>query len=337
MRFPLAGQGRIGFACKWVADDKGERERLNLKGTTITHLRTLDETQRRAKLMGVVEHNLAAARALVTRVAQEPSEGRMLRLSSDMLPAYTHDIAKFFYADTGVQGVLRDGLMHIGNAARTGDVRLSFHPDQFVILGSDRAEVVESSLRELEYHADLIRMMGYGKFQDVKCNVHANGKLGVEGVRATLSRLSHEARANLTLENDEYSVGLDELLKLADVVPIVLDIHHHWIHSKGEHLRSDDPRVERVMDSWRGARPVLHYSYSRQEYLGNLRTLPKFEELVKQYPSARLREHSEDYPNPVANRWALGFAERFDIMCECKTKNLGAMQLRRAAEKLRQD
>src|SRR3546814_16781723 len=78
------------------------------------------------------------------------------------------------------------------------------HPGQYCVLGSDKPQVVENSLAEFEYHADMIRMMGYGRrFQDFKCNLHIAGRLGAEGVRAVWPRLSSEARPCITFENDE--------------------------------------------------------------------------------------------------------------------------------------
>ena len=46
----------------------------------------------------------------------------------------------------------------------------------------------------------------------------------------------------------------------------MLDIHHHWIRAE-EYIQANDDRVKRVIDSWRGVRPTLHYSYSRDEHL----------------------------------------------------------------------
>ena len=77
---------------------------------------------------------------------------------------------------------------------------------------------------------DMARWMGYGKeFQDYKINVHIAGRAGPEGIRAALKRMSPEARNTITIENEEISYGLTDCLQLSDVVPIVLDIHHHWI------------------------------------------------------------------------------------------------------------
>ena len=75
-------------------------------------------------------------------------------------------------------------------------------------------DIVESSIEEFEYHADLARWMGFGKsFQDgCKINVHISGRQGPEGIIKALPRLSPEARNLITIENDEMSHGLEQSL-----------------------------------------------------------------------------------------------------------------------------
>jgi UV DNA damage repair endonuclease len=136
--------------------------------------------------------------------------------------------------------------------------------------------------------------MGYGKsFQDLKINVHISGKRGPEGIRAAYTRLTPEARNCITIENEENSWGLDDCLSISDVVPIVLDVHHHWIR-EGEYILPTDDRVKRVVDSWRGVRPTMHYSVSREDYLvGHDRfTAPVHAELLLEgYKKQKLRAH----------------------------------------------
>ena len=109
--------------------------------------------------------------------------------------------------------------------------------------------------------------MGFGKtFQDFKCNVHISGKQGPRGIMMALRRLSPEARNTLTIENDEMTWGLDASLELIKDCALVLDIHHHYIKT-GEYIEPTDDRFKGVLDSWRGVRPVIHYSYSRDEWL----------------------------------------------------------------------
>ena len=130
-------------------------------------------------------------------------------------------------------------------------MRLSFHPGQFTVLASENDDIVGRSLLEFEYHADMVRMMGYGRtFQDFKINVHISGKRGPDGIRQAYQRLSPEARRCITIENEENSWGLTDCLSLSDLLPIVLDVHHNWCR-EGEYLGVDDDNVKRVVDSWR--------------------------------------------------------------------------------------
>jgi UV DNA damage repair endonuclease len=179
--------------------------------------------------------------------------------------------------------------------------------------------------------------MGYGQeYQDFKINVHIAGRAGPAGIKAAWQRLTPEARNCLTIENDEISWGIDSSIELVDTCALVLDIHHHWIHT-GEYIEANDDRVKRVIDSWRGVRPVIHYSVSREdvlrEHTRDLRpALPAL--LESGHKKAKLRAHSNFYWNTAVNEWALSFNEKFDIMCESKAKNLASFALYEQAKKL---
>jgi UV DNA damage repair endonuclease len=172
--------------------------------------------------------------------------------------------------------------------------------------------------------------MGYGKtFQDFKINVHISGKQGPEGIRLAYKRLSPEARNCITIENEENAWGLNDCLTISDIVPIVLDIHHHWIR-EGEYIDASSNRVQQVIDSWRGVRPTLHYSVSREDVLvdHDPLTAPNYKLLLEAgYKKQKLRAHSNFYWNKPVNEWALSFRNNFDIMCESKAKNLASHAL----------
>jgi UV DNA damage endonuclease len=110
----------------------------------------------------------------------------------------------------------------------------------------------------------------------------------------------------------------------------LLDIHHTWCR-EGEYLYPSDDRFKRVIDSWRGVRPVIHYSYSRDEALPagfSHDTFPDMKQLLEAgHKKAKLRAHSDWYPNPIVNEYALSFLEHADIMCESKMKNLASIEL----------
>jgi UV DNA damage repair endonuclease len=220
--------------------------------------------------------------------------------------------------------------MEVGELARGLDVRLSFHPGQFVVLASDNPDIIDRSIDEFEYHATMAAWMGYGqKFQDLKINVHISGRAGPEGIRRVLSRLSPEARNCITIENEEMKHGLDDCLSIGDVVPIVLDLHHHYVR-EGHYIDSTDSRIARIIDSWRGVRPTLHYSVSREDYLVNhpLDILPNYTTLLESgYKKSKLRAHSDFMWNTAVNEWAYQHWEWADVMVEAKGKNLASFEL----------
>ena len=329
---------RIGFACKWIdfphqvdgIGPKDDAKKYNTGATTITWLNRQTKDVAEQKLWDLCNQNIEATYKLVERVSQLNDELRMVRLSSDILPAYTHGDWRHFYQRNDVLALLERGFQKIGSLAKDQQVRLSMHPGQFTVLASDNPAIVDRSIEEFEYHADMARFMGYGKqFQDFKINVHISGKQGPEGIRRAYARLSPEARNCITIENEENAWGLDDCLSISDVVPIVLDIHHHWVR-EGEYIMAQDARVQKVIDSWRGVRPTLHYSISREDVLtGHCpNTMPDYKSLLESgYKKAKLRAHSNFYWNKGVNDWALTFRDQFDIMCESKAKNLASQAL----------
>ena len=327
---------RVGFACKYMHPERGLKPKmlkeveqpLNFRGTTIKWLRE-NQDMAQERVYELVEHNLNATERLVDYVATLPLSQRMLRLGSDLLPAYTEPNFGHLTKTNFITDMIANKLSTIGDKARKNGVRLSMHPGQFTVLASDRPDVVENSIQEFEYHVDIARYMGYGRqFQDFKINVHISGRKGPEGIKAVLPRLSQEARNTITIENEENAWGLDSCLELADDVAIVLDIHHHWCHSGGEYIEVNDDRVNRVLDSWRGVRPAMHYSVSREDYLPGHRqdVRPDFRQLLATgHKKAKLRAHSDYMWNNACNEWAGSFREHFDIMVEAKCKNLASI------------
>ena len=144
--------------------------------------------------------------------------------------------------------------------------------------------------------------------------------------------MSKEARNTITIENEENKWGLNETLELADDLALVLDIHHHWCR-EGEYIQPTDDRFKRVVDSWRGVRPAMHYSVSREDYLVDHcpDTLPNMESLLSQgYKKGKLRAHSDYMWNNAVNEWAGSFREYADIMVESKCKNLASIPFEEA-------
>jgi UV DNA damage repair endonuclease len=334
---------RIGFACKWIdgpsqingIKQTDTAKQYNTSTTTVAWLKRQDRGVAEQKLWDLMVGNIEAVQKLVNRVGELNENLRMVRLSSDILPVYTEPTFSYFWRRPDVIAYLDRNFILVGDSARASNTRLSFHPGQFTVLASVNEGIVQRSIEEFEYHADMVRYMGYGKaFQDFKINVHISGKQGPEGIRSAYKRLTPEARSCITIENEENSWGLDDCLTISDIIPIVLDVHHHWIR-EGEYLNPTDDRVKRVVDSWRGLRPTMHYSVSREDYLVDHITdlAPVHSQLLLDgYKKQKLRAHSDFYWNTATNEWALSFLNTHDIMCESKGKNLASFVLHEQAK-----
>ncbi len=337
---------RIGFCCKYLDPDQTQKPKIlkeiqqnyTEKVTTVAWCNRQEKHVAEERMLDLVTHNMQSAYNLVEWVGtQLPAERRMVRLGSNQIPMATEPTWRYLWDDANNQRILEDGFAKVGQLAKDLDVRISFHPGQFCVLASDKPDVVERSLDEFEYHANMARWMGYGQeFMDMKLNIHISGRQGYQGIINILPKLSNEARNTIAIENDEMCHGLDESLKLEKHVALVLDIHHHWIRDE-EYIQADDERIERIINSWRGVRPTIHYSYSRDEWLpepslfesgSRHDTMHKLSDLLDiGCKKQKLRAHSDFYPNKKVNEWALSFIDNFDIQCEAKAKNLASEEL----------
>lgn len=310
---------KLGFACKYL--NEALEQPLPFRATTRKRFLSLNNDDKTTLIAEIARLNLTQLLATFKQVAQMPPALRMMRIGSDLLPLYTVPEAAPLYAEFLPD--LYPLFKSCGEFARENDIRLSFHPGQYTVLASDNPDVVERAIEDVEYHTLCATLMGYGRqFQDFKINIHMNGKNGFEGFKQAFNRLSPEAKRMLTVENDEVSCSLDNVLQAGVLCPVVLDIHHHWV-KENEFIKPDDPRIQTIKASWRGVRPVMHYSIS-QEGLIPEEGFPDQNTLG--LSKMKLRAHSDFYFNPTLNDWALSF-EDFDIMCEVKMKNIARDRL----------
>ena len=333
---------RFGFCCKYIPEDGSARtaREMNTSTVTMTYLGRLEPGAAYDKLASVVAHNLEAFRLQIAHVATRPKRERLHRLSSDLLPGYTHPGCHDYYRDPDLRRLIETKLSALGRIARDGDVRLSMHPSQFCVIASANPAAAANGRAEFEYHAEIMALMGFGGGwhpHGAHVNIHGGAKaVGADGIRSGLKHLSRTARNLITVENDEVSFGLDDLLPLADEVPIVLDLHHHWIMSKGEYIEPDDPRIGRIVASWRGVRPVSHVSVSREDLMPDqdIAALPDFEALVAAGIKPKdLRAHSDLMWNEAVNDLVLRHLSWSDFEIEAKLKNIATEGLVRHVEK----
>lgn len=323
---------RIGAACKWLNSDGTPNREATFKTTTVKYLTTLSKIEREKYLHELVQHNVKALKLQIRLVGKQSPILRMWRLGSDLLPLRTHPSASAYYASDMASAYIRHHLQICGKLARLLRVRLSFHLGQFVVLGSKNPMVRDASLEELQYHCDVFSMMGYQGWHDrgTAVNIHVGLKEpNIKAIRSALQ--SSESIANfVTLENDEFSWGAQQIVDtFGDLVPVVLDVHHHWIET-GTRLTADSTLAADIIKTWRGVKPKIHLAISEQDLCADVDTTSELnlQELLDCGKNrAKLRIHSQTAWHTPSLDYASSFLTQFDLMWEGKNKNLGALEI----------
>jgi UV DNA damage endonuclease len=220
----------------------------------------MDAAARRAALAGIARDNAAALTMAVERCV-ELGVGAF-RITSQLLPLATHPLSGYALEGLDDDGTLVAAYRAAGRLAAERGVRLSFHPDQFVVLNSEREETVAAAVRELDFTAALCDLVGADAM-----TVHGGGLAGgtaaaVERLGRGLDRLGPRARALLVLENDDRLFTPADLLPLCRSagVPLVYDVHHHRCHPDG---RSVAEATEAAAATWGAREPWAHISSPR--------------------------------------------------------------------------
>ncbi len=212
---------RLGLCCTFY------RAPIAFRTTTASALSRLERRERLAKLSGLCRANADALQAALA-FCVEHGIG-CFRINSQILPVKTHPDAGYAVADLPGSGNIVAAFQACGTYAKHHGLRLTFHPDPFILLSSPNAEITRQSVAELAYQAEVAEWVG----ADV-INIHAGGAYGDKAaalarLAAGLRALPRPVRARLTLENDDRIYAPADLLPLCRETgtPFVYDVHHH--------------------------------------------------------------------------------------------------------------
>ena len=298
---------RFGLCCLF------KEENINFRTTTAKVLSTLAREAQLEKLSTICLHN---SRSLLQAMEAVQRLGiGAFRIMSPLFPRMTHPEVGYRLLDLPGGDEIAELLGQVRVFAGIHDIRLSFHPDQFVVLSSPHPQVVANSQRELEYQGWLAEEVG----ADV-INLHAGGvygdkSLALQRFAAAFSQLPENVKRRLTLENDDVSYTVSDLLPLCHALdlPLVYDVHHHrcrpdglsvaeatrlagetWLHRGGEqycHLSS--PKA-----GWNGGDAKPHADYiDPADFPDCWRGLPMtvdIEAKAKELAVVRLMQNLED-------------------------------------------
>jgi UV DNA damage endonuclease len=184
------------------------------------------------------------------------------RISSDLVPFASHPVCTYDWV-----GHFRGQFRKIGEFIREHNIRISMHPDQFVIINGLKDDVVERSVRELEYHCTVLDKMGLDS--TAKIQIHLGGVYGDKG--SAMDRfierynlLSNSLKSRLAIENDDRSYSLKDCLSVHKEIriPIIFDVFHHQCLNNGETLRQV---LELSASTWKESDGIPMVDYSSQQ------------------------------------------------------------------------
>jgi len=255
----------------------------------------------------------------------------MYRMSSDLAPYVTHPDMPQFHGQ--VEECAHD-LARLGKRARVMDLRLSFHPSQYILLNSPDETLTQKSIADLSAQARILDAMQLGP--DAVLVTHVGGVYGdLESARerwaCTWERLPEHIRARLVLENDDTRFGVSDTLWIHERtgVPLVFDYLHHWCLDR---VGIDQHEaLSACLATWPAGRmPKIHYSSPRTE----TRTLERKNRTTgktEQVPAPPVWSGHSDYINPFEFiSFMRGGSSRasFDVMLESKWKDMALLRLR---------
>lgn len=228
------------------------------------------------------------------------------RISSDIIPFASHSICKFDWKES-----FRSDFIKIGRLIKENDMRISMHPDQFVLINSKNPDIVNNSIKELEYHTDVLDLMRLDT--SAKVQIHVGGVYGdrVDSKKKFISNyknlLSEKVKKRLVIENDDHLYNLNDCIEIHSNtdIPILFDTFHHQCF--GDNLSLIDA-LQRASDTWYNHRDgIIMIDYSNQE------------------PNERKGKHSTTLDMKQFKEFVLAITSvDLDIMLEIKDKEKSA-------------
>lgn len=205
---------------------------------------------------------------------------KLYRMSSHLFP----------FADDGIgEAILPEfapTLRQIGTQAQAMGIRLVLHPEQFVVLNSDRPKVIENSLKILKSYARTLDFMGLPRSPYALMNIHGGKGDRTDRLISVIRDLPDAIRLRLTLENDEYAYSASEILAVCQAadVAMVFDAHHHVIHERLDSY--EDPSIAEMVAQ---ARTTWNPPEWQLVHISNGRAFfndPEHSDLITLMPSA---------------------------------------------------
>ena len=247
---------RLGLCCKF------HEAPIAFRTTTVTALQRFPREQQLEKLSQLALANAEALRRALGYCAQHHIG--CFRVNIQILPVKTHHGVGYAIGDLPDAAEIVAAFKACGRFAKQNGLRLTFHPDQFILLSALKPEITRLSTADLTYQAEVSGWVN----ADV-INIHAGGAYGNKAealarVADAIKTLPAAVRSRLTLENDDRVYTPADLLPLCREagIPFVYDVHHHRCLPDGLSVAEV---TSQALATWE-REPLFHLSSPREGF-----------------------------------------------------------------------
>lgn len=181
------------------------------------------------------------------------------RITSDLIPFASHPIMKFDWQD-----YFKLKFREIGKYIKQNKMRITMHPGQYTVLNSKNANVVANSIKELQYHTnvlDLLRLDSTAKIMTHIGGVYGDKSASINRFKKVYKTLESSIKKRYVIENDDKNYNLSECVKISETegIPLILDVYHHECFNSGLSLQG---AFKLSLQTWKAidGKPIVHYS-----------------------------------------------------------------------------
>lgn len=184
------------------------------------------------------------------------------RIGSGLIPFASHPVCSLDW-----ENYFKEDFQRIGEYIKKNDLRVTMHPDQFVLINALDRKIIKKSIKELEYHVGVLDVMKLDSTNKVQIHiggVYGDKRKSMERFIDNYKKLDFKIRKRLVVENDDKSYSLRDCLEVSreTKIPVVLDLFHHELLNNGESVRK---AVKLASKTWKEKDGPLMIDYSYQD------------------------------------------------------------------------
>lgn len=231
---------KIGLVCML----KGKGMKKGFTGIKALENMSINEIERRASEAALynIEYNLECLEWI-----KNYGKG-LFRVSSSIIP-YSD-----FWSWKNFDKILIK-LEELKKFAKDNNIRLIMHPDQFTVINSEREDVVLNSIKILNHHYEISKLLG---IEDIIIHTGSSKGNYKERFINNVTLLDEKLRNKILLENC-HNVCIEDVLEICEKTNIrpCIDFHHDRIKPSSQNF---EVYIQKIFELSKNKVPLAHIS-----------------------------------------------------------------------------